>query len=284
VAVIAHLNKAVGMAAGQRIMGGAAWRNAPRLVPLVGAPPGQDIRETGDRVVAVEKTNLGAYPRAQAFRIAPSPDDTSRAILEWGQEVEGIRADDLVRPALSDEETSDREDACDLLREALADGPRIGKVVEAEIVKRAVSARTLRRARRDLGITRGAGTVYQAVAHGPWLWSLQEGPETKPGNTPENSGGQRVTEVGHLTPGGGGWPPDSNPLASGVPGMRKTPEPGSGGHTPEAGHVTPCALPAGVHDNAADHTGTGPRRVCVRCGEAWQGAGTVCNACLDGGA
>jgi len=40
--------------------------------------------------------------------------------------------------------------------------------------------------------------------------------------------------------------------------------------------------PAGVHDTAADHTGNGPRRVCVRCGEVWQGAGTVCDARLDG--
>ncbi len=168
--VIAHLNKAVGAGAGQRIMGGAAWRNAPRLVLLVGAPPGQDIHETGDRVVVVEKTNLGVYPPAHAFQISSSAEDPTRAIIEWAQEIDGVRADDLVRPALSDDEAPDREAARDLLHEALADGPRIGKEVEGEGVKRGVRARTLRRAREDLGITRKAGTVYLDAARGPWLW------------------------------------------------------------------------------------------------------------------
>ena len=85
VLVLAHLNKDTSRSAAGRIMGGAAWRNAPRQVLMVGAPPGQDPRETGDRIIAVEKNNLGVYPAALAFRLLPSPSDPSGRWSRWAR-------------------------------------------------------------------------------------------------------------------------------------------------------------------------------------------------------
>lgn len=108
VIVLAHLNKDTTRSSGQRIMGGAAWRNVPRQVLLVGPPPGEDPRETGERLVAVEKNNYGMFGTpAVAFRLAPAPGDPSRAVVVWGNEVSGIRASDLVGALQSGEERAD---------------------------------------------------------------------------------------------------------------------------------------------------------------------------------
>ena len=123
VIVLAHLNKATGMSAGHRLMGGVAWRNAPRQVLLVGAPPGQDPRETGDRLVGVEKNNLGVYPPAFAFRLAPAPEDATRAVVAWGQEVDGVRVADLVKDPPSEQERAESLEASEMLLDLLSGGP-----------------------------------------------------------------------------------------------------------------------------------------------------------------
>ena len=85
VVVVAHLNKNTTAGAQQRIMGGVAWRNAARQVLIVGPPPGQDPRETGERLVAVEKNNYTPGPFAPAHACARRPSRRSgpRATTPW---------------------------------------------------------------------------------------------------------------------------------------------------------------------------------------------------------
>ena len=73
-------------------MGGAAWVNAPRSALLVGTPPGESARDTQERLVVVEKTNLAPFPppAAIAFRLTPAPEDASRAVVEWLDERVGV--------------------------------------------------------------------------------------------------------------------------------------------------------------------------------------------------
>lgn len=180
VLVLAHLNKDVTRASGQRIMGGAAWRNVPRQVLLVGPPPGEDPRETGDRLVAVEKNNYGTYGTAAvAFRLQPAPEDPSRAVVAWRGEVPGISAADLVGAVATGDERSEREAAVEFLQAELASGPRPVKELEEAARGAGVGWATIKKAKGATGVVSrkdGFG--------GGWTWALEEAP-TK-GDAPES--------------------------------------------------------------------------------------------------
>ncbi|MEQ9093054.1 MAG: AAA family ATPase, partial [Miltoncostaeaceae bacterium] len=171
VLVLAHLNKATGADSGQRMMGGAAWRNAPRLVLLVGAPPGQDPRETPERFMLVEKSNIGSYPHALAFRLEPHPDDPERVHPVLGAEVAGISAHHLVGPLVDEEERTATDDAAAWLRTALADGPRPAREVQKEAAENGIPEKPLRTARQRLGIVPRKDGFGPGA---PWVWTLPD--------------------------------------------------------------------------------------------------------------
>lgn len=170
--VFVHLNKDTTRAARHRVMGGAAWVNAPRQVLMVGAPPGKDPRETGERLVAVEKNNLGVYPPAHAFRLAPAADDPSRAVVAWGQEVEGVRSADLVGEPPSGEERTGRDAACEFLTEELSKGERPVKDLREEAEKVGHKWSTVEKAKGALGVE--ASRQGGLGPGGSWVWKLPE--------------------------------------------------------------------------------------------------------------
>lgn len=169
VIVICHLNKRDGGDSRQRVMGGAAWVNASRSVLYVGAPPGQDPRETGDRFVAVEKSNLGAYPPASAFTISSADEDIRYARVIWGEEVPGIRSADLVAPQETHEARSAREEAMEFLQEELYDGPAPVTDLRKAAQRDGHSWRTVERAKRALGVK-----AEKSALAGGWKWSLPQ--------------------------------------------------------------------------------------------------------------
>jgi hypothetical protein len=224
VLVLAHLNKDATRGARQRVMGGVAWVNAPRQVLMVGPPPGEDPRETGERLVAVEKNNLGVYPPAVAFRLAPATDEPSRAVVAWGGEVAGVRSADLVSEGPSSEERSERETAVEFLKAELAEGPRPVAELRRVATDLALAWRTVERAKRDLGVR-----AAKAGFHEGWTW---ESPDPPP-NTAHPAaafrsgvlGGLRENahEKGHL----------------GEAGVRRPPTSGNGGLRGETGTTDP---------------------------------------------
>lgn len=168
VVVLVHLNKDTTRSAGHRIMGGAAWRNAPRQVLMIGAPPGEDPRETGERLVVVEKNNLGVYPAAVSFRLVPAPGDESRAIVKWGNEVHGVRASDIVGDPQSGEERSELDAAVEFLSAELAAGPRPVKELELAAKDAGLSWATIRRAKKRAG-----ADSRKAAFGGGWEWWIE---------------------------------------------------------------------------------------------------------------
>mgnify|MGYP001314725876 CR=1 FL=1 len=273
--VLVHLNKAPDEHAGRRIMGGAAWRNAPRVVLVAGAPPGQDPRETAERVLAVEKSNLGAYPPAQGWRIIPAPEDPARGIVAWGPEQPGVTADMLVSRPQTADERGERADCEAAISDALADGPRPAAECEAELQKAGFTKATIRRAREALGISRRENTVYQEGFRGPYFWRLPTGAHTDAHPCADDRGEH----------------PCENPHQDSLLGPSEgVPEP-TGAQTQSVEHpwasVAPEA-PSGMDPELVtllakmDNTLMAGRRVCVRCREPWPGPGTVCEECLDG--
>ncbi|HMM49034.1 MAG TPA: AAA family ATPase, partial [Miltoncostaeaceae bacterium] len=152
VLVLAHLNKMSGGDSGHRIMGGAAWRNVPRNVLIVAAPPGENPRETRDRVLAVEKSNVAAFPPAIEFQLVSSPEDPTRANIEWGQERPDLHAGDLVRAPADPEERSATDDAAEWLEHTLAAGELTGREIKAAAATEGITDKVLRRARERLKI------------------------------------------------------------------------------------------------------------------------------------
>lgn len=170
VIIICHLNKRDGGDSRQRVMGGAAWVNAARSVLYVGAPPGEDPRATGERMVAVEKSNLGAYPPAMGFLIAPAQEDQRYPVVIWNEEVEGVFASDLVRPPQSPEDRSALEEAVEFIRSELDDGPAPVGDLQKAATRAGISWVTIKRAKKAAG----ARSEKSALAGG-WRWILVKG-------------------------------------------------------------------------------------------------------------
>jgi hypothetical protein len=259
--VLAHLNKGEGRSARHRVMGGAAWVNAPRSVLMVGPPPGEDARQTPERYVVLDKSNLSPHPwpDAVSFRLRPDQDDGTRAVISWGREVPGITSDGMFNPPAEEERTK-LDDAVERLGALLGDGPRPAEDCDAALRKVGHSVATIRRARLEFGITREAGTVYQDGFRGPYMWRLPVGAEEASST--------------------GAHPPVST---------RAGERPWSGA---ESQHdKRDHGVPTGPSDSTGAHPrdmstrgddGPSERRTCTRCGEPWAGLGTVCEACLGG--
>jgi RecA-family ATPase len=177
VAVLAHLNKDSTRDSRHRVMGGAAWVNAARSVLLVGPPPGKDAREVPERMVAVEKSNLAAYPPAVAFTLTPAEQDPRYGVISWGGEVPGVRAGDLVSRRPDGEERSEREEAAEFLRTELADAPRPVSEMEAAAKAAGLGWATVKKAKADVGVASKKDSFG-----GPWMWSLM-GAATKGDST-----------------------------------------------------------------------------------------------------
>jgi hypothetical protein len=71
------------------------------------------------------------------------------------------------RPSENAKGDDDVREAKHFLREALADGPRLAKDVEADAKNVGIAERTLRRARKALKVN-----ATKAGFTAPWMWAL----------------------------------------------------------------------------------------------------------------
>src|SRR5450631_427009 len=266
VVVLCHVNKGQG-SPGQRIMGGAAWRNAPRLVLLAGVPDQQHPSETDQRMLVVEKSNLGRFPAAVGFRLATFTDNPDLADAEWGQEHQHVTAGDLVTSAADPDDRHALDEAVEWLSEALGNGPKPASELLTMARKDGIAERTLRRANKRVGVT-----TAKAGFDGGWNWSLPEaanttlsvtavatfeGNDCKPPANHEDARRWSTQQRGNL-----GGPFDGQAVF--------------GTNSPEDGQ------PSQAQDALA--TSATDRTMCKRCNEPCRGPGTVCDPCLDGGA
>lgn len=158
--VLDHLNKRSGIAAIQRGSGSIAFNAAARSVLLVCKHP----QEPENFVLANVKSNLGAPPASLAYRTVEAENKAVK--LEWLGECP-YTADELVTAAF--EPTNGRKVgvAIEFLRERLSPCDVLSKVVEREAAERGISARTLTRARKELGVK-----ASPAGLQGEWVLSL----------------------------------------------------------------------------------------------------------------
>ena len=169
IVLVRHLNKATIANAMYRGGGSIGIIGAARSGLIVAPDPDDPASGTpnGRRVLAVLKINVAAGAPALTYRVVGATNGVG--VIEWGG-ASSRTANELMAQANSDEERTERTDAAEFLREALAQGERRSSDVQKEATALGISSRTLTRARKAVGVqSRREGGVAGA---GEWFLSL----------------------------------------------------------------------------------------------------------------
>lgn len=182
VLVVRHLNKAEGARPLYRGGGSIGVIGAVRTAFLVAPDPAEPDR----RVMAATKSNLGALPPSLSYRLVNAPNGSPR--VDWDLTPSPLTAADLVcgGPASG----SELSDATQFLAEVLAGGPLESKEAESLARKTGISERTLRRARKAMGVQ-----ARKSGMSGSWYLEL-------PSTSEPSEGGQVVSPAGLAAFGG----------------------------------------------------------------------------------
>lgn len=149
---LAHFGKRVGADSGQLMLGSVAWSQVARCVLSIAEDP-----DTGTRVLTNTKANYVGTDRSVEFRIVSTTVDTDDGPTEIGS-VEWIGdttvdARDLLAGDAHDEDAGERTAAEHWLQDYLTEnGPTPSKKVKNDAAKEKFSDRTLKRAKKKLGI------------------------------------------------------------------------------------------------------------------------------------
>jgi hypothetical protein len=150
VVCICHLSKATQSRALYRVLGSIDFAAAVRSVLLVGRDPDDRCR----RAVVQIKSNLAPEGPTLAYKI-----ENDR--FEWCG-VSQLTAGALLSADATEDDRSALDEAKDLLKDLLSDGPQPAKHVEHEARAAGVAERTLKRAKSALGIrSQKVGGVWQ---------------------------------------------------------------------------------------------------------------------------
>jgi hypothetical protein len=158
--IVDHLNKRSGIAAIQRGSGSIGFNAAARSVLLAGKHP----EESEKVVLASVKSNLGRPPASLAYRMAEAENKAVR--IEWLGECP-YGADDLVNMSFEAGNGRKLEAAVEFLKAKLSQNTVLSSVVEKEAASQGISERTLRRAKRQLGVK-----SMPIGLQGEWVLSL----------------------------------------------------------------------------------------------------------------
>ncbi len=161
---VTHFRKSSGPAI-HRSIDSIAFAAAARAVWGVAADP----EDTEKRIMLRIKGNLSLDPGGLAYRIKV---DSGLPRIAWEPGAVNLQADDVMGGLESREDTSERQEAAQWLREFLADGPKPVREVQKQADKAGFSWATVRRAKATMGLCK-----KQTGFHGGWQWSLSEADE-----------------------------------------------------------------------------------------------------------
>jgi hypothetical protein len=149
-----------------RVSGSIAFVAAARAVWGFGVDPDDETQ----RVMVGVKCNLAALGNAMAYKISSNNADGAPHIV-WQKELRTLDANEVLGMNAKEkrERAHRRGEAEEWLRAQLADGARPQKQLEADAEGARISPRTLRRARKSLGVK-----PHKAGMAGGWYWELPE--------------------------------------------------------------------------------------------------------------
>jgi hypothetical protein len=165
VAVVRHLNKASGGNALYRGGGSIGIVGAARSGLLIAKHPEDD----GRRVLASIKSNLAPPAPSLVFGLSSTGNGALR--VDWKGE-STLDASALLSAPTDPEERSVLQEARDLLRDVLSEGPVPASEVKQEAQSADISERTLKTAKRELGILTSREGEPGKRGGGKWIWAL----------------------------------------------------------------------------------------------------------------
>lgn len=178
IVVVRHLNKNLNAHALYRGGGSIGIIGAARAALLLAADP--DNPDTG-RVLAVAKSNLARIPPSLRLQLVQE-EGHDFATVFWG-DVCDLSASRLLAAGQDSPSRRAKDTAKDFLSDALVDGPVAASEIEAEAEEAGIAKRTLKRAKKQLGVTATKiGKPGEEDQH--WVWAL-------PGNGPRAEEGQK---------------------------------------------------------------------------------------------
>lgn len=175
VLAVAHLNKSAASDVFHKVGGSMGLTAAPRSVLFMAPRPGQE-EESPERVLVHAKCNVAEASPTLKFKVEGREINTDEgeqfitAGLAWCGPDPSIRARDLLSTE-DDERQGALEEAKEFLEDYLADGPVASGDAQKAALKAGHSERTIRRARKALGIKpRKEGAPGSKDQH--WVWEL----------------------------------------------------------------------------------------------------------------
>jgi hypothetical protein len=156
--IVRHLNKAAG--------GNTLYRGGGSIAIIGAARSGlviaQDPEDSERRILAANKHNLSKAAPSLAFNIETAPNGA--ACVSW-RGTSSLSAGDILKEPTDPDQKSALSEAKEFLLQELAEGPVPAEQVEKDARGAQISMRTLRRAKRELGVkSRKQGDV--------WYWVL----------------------------------------------------------------------------------------------------------------
>jgi RecA-family ATPase len=145
VLIVRHLNKAAG--------GNTLYRGGGSIGIIGAARSGlvvaKDPEDSERRILAANKHNLSRAAPSLVFRVGTAPNGA--ACVVWGG-TSSLNAADILREPVDPEQRSALSEAKGFLSKELADGPVAAELVEKDAGAAGISKRTLKRAKRALGV------------------------------------------------------------------------------------------------------------------------------------
>jgi putative DNA primase/helicase len=164
---VTHPPKAAQGSALKAYTGSYAFVAAPRTAFLVTPEVGTDRR-----LLLAVKNNIGQKARGIGYRVRTKviTDTITAPYILWSDEPVDQTADQAIAAAHADaKDGGASKDAESFLQEFLKGGPVAATEAEEAADAHGISARTLRRARKKLGVK-----PYKDGYQGHWLWRLPE--------------------------------------------------------------------------------------------------------------
>jgi hypothetical protein len=167
IVIIRHLNKSGGKTPIYRGGGSIGIIGAARSGMMIGEDPDDENR----RVLAPVKSNLAAPTPSLSFVLEEAENGAVR--VRWLGETDVAATDLLSAPA--DEDSSALGEARNFLVDLLQDGPVPFAEVEAAAEQAGITMRTVKRAKKELGVDSTAVREEGNRGVQGWSWSLPEG-------------------------------------------------------------------------------------------------------------
>ena len=171
---VTHFSKGAGQSAVNSFIGSIAFIAAARAAFIVTRDPDND--DPARRLFVQAKNNLAVDSGGLACRVEQrivGQDIVASAII-WESERISRTADEILAASREGGEKPERSEAEETLRDILSVGPRPSTEIEAEAKEAGIAPRTLRRARKALGVKafRKAESGDGLGRSGRWYWSL----------------------------------------------------------------------------------------------------------------